>query len=68
MGGSDELCGKGTELSLFLFSDVLEISKKRTKSNPGLGLMARSPSAMSLKASTLSRDQGNANANSSLGK
>jgi hypothetical protein len=29
LGGSDELCGKGYELSLFLFSDVLEIYKKR---------------------------------------
>jgi hypothetical protein len=29
LGGSDELCGKGYELSLFLFSDVLEISKKK---------------------------------------
>jgi hypothetical protein len=46
LGGSDELCGKGYELSLFLFSDVLEISKKRSV-NKGLGL--RSPSTMSLR-------------------
>lgn len=29
LGGSDELSGKGSDLSLFLFNDVLEISKKR---------------------------------------
>ena len=46
LGGSDELCGKGYELSLFLFSDVLEISKKRSSAK-GLGL--RSPSTMSLR-------------------
>jgi hypothetical protein len=46
LGGSDELCGKGYELSLFLFSDVLEISKKRSAAK-GLGL--RSPSTMSLR-------------------
>ena len=46
LGGSDELCGKGYELSLFLFSDVLEISKKKSSSK-GLGI--RSPSTMSLR-------------------
>ena len=48
LGGSDELCGKGALLSLFLFSDVLEISKKRSHSTKGLGL--RSPSTMSLRS------------------
>ena len=49
LGGSDELCGKGYELSLFLFSDVLEISKKRSSTtSKGLGL--RSPSTMSLRS------------------
>ena len=46
LGGFDELCGKGYELCLFLFSDVLEISKKKSASK-GLGL--RSPSTMSLR-------------------
>ena len=46
LGGSDTLCGKGYELSLFLFSDVLEISKKKSSAK-GLGL--RSPSTMSLR-------------------
>ena len=31
LGGSDELSGKGSDLSLFLFNDVLEISKKRLR-------------------------------------
>ena len=48
LGGSDELCGKGALLSLFLFSDVLEISKKRSHAAKGLGL--RSPSTMSLRS------------------
>lgn len=47
LGGSDELCGKGYELSLFLFSDVLEISKKKSSASKGLGL--KSPSTMSLR-------------------
>ena len=47
LGGSDELCGKGYELSLFLFSDVLEISKKKSAAK-GLGL--RSPSTISLRS------------------
>lgn len=34
LGGSDEICGKGSDLTLFLFSDVLEISKK--KRHPGI--------------------------------
>lgn len=46
LGGFDELSGKGYELCLFLFSDVLEISKKKSASK-GLGL--RSPSTMSLR-------------------
>uniref|UniRef100_A0A0K2SYG9 Protein ECT2like [Megachile rotundata] n=1 Tax=Lepeophtheirus salmonis TaxID=72036 RepID=A0A0K2SYG9_LEPSM len=45
IGATDELCGKGYDLSLFLFSDVLEISKRRSASK-GLGF--RSPSALSL--------------------
>ncbi len=62
LGGSDELSGKGRELALFLFSDVLEISKKRGshatnggRANErglggGGGLSAgRSPSTMSLR-------------------
>ena len=56
LGGFDELCGKGYELCLFLFSDVLEISKKKSASK-GLGL--RSPSTMSLRtmgASTLTNN------------
>ena len=48
LGGSDELCGKGYVLSFFLFSDVLEITKKRSSTNKGLGL--RSPSTMSLRS------------------
>ena len=48
LGGSDELCGKGSVLSFFLFSDVLEISKKRSSATKGLGL--RSPSTMSLRS------------------
>ena len=56
LGGFDELSGKGYELCLFLFSDVLEISKKKSASK-GLGL--RSPSTMSLRtmgASTLTNN------------
>jgi len=56
LGGSDELCGKGAELTLFLFSDVLEISKRRRgrvgqgQQGGGLGLAAgRSPSTLSLR-------------------
>jgi hypothetical protein len=37
LGGSDQLCGKGYDLCLFLFSDVLEIVKKRS-SGKGLGI------------------------------
>ena len=48
LGGSDELCGKGYVLSFFLFSDVLEITKKRSSTTKGLGL--RSPSTMSLRS------------------
>ena len=29
LGGSDKLCEKGAELTLFLFTDVLEIAKRR---------------------------------------
>ena len=47
LGGSDELCGKGYELSLYLFSDVLEISKKRHVTK---GLILRSPSTISLRS------------------
>ena len=46
LGVFDELCGKGYELSLFLFSDVLEISKKRSNTK---GLHLRSPSTISLR-------------------
>ena len=48
MGGSDELCGKGYELALMLFSDVLEVAKKRSSASKGLGL--KSPSTMSLRS------------------
>ena len=50
LGGSDEIIGKGYELSLFLFTDVLEISKKRSSSNNHKGLGLRSPSTMSLRS------------------
>ena len=59
LGGSDELSGKGSDLSLFLFNDVLEISKKRrhyqnsgraTGGGNGGGSFSgvRSPSTLSL--------------------
>ncbi len=49
LGGSDELCGKGSDLTLFLFSDVVEITKRRRAANRGLGSVGRSPSTMSLR-------------------
>ena len=49
------LCGKGEELSLFLFSDILEISKKRSTAKV-LGL--RSPSTLSLRNATVSNGTG----------
>lgn len=52
LGGSDELSGKGAELTLHLFSDVLEISKKRGKhANQRSGLGSKSPSTISLRQS-----------------
>ena len=50
LGGGHEICGKGYELTLFLFNDVLEVSKKKSL-NKGLGL--RSPSTMSLRSAGL---------------
>jgi len=29
LGGSDELCGRGSYLNLILFTDMMEVSKKR---------------------------------------
>ena len=46
--GADELCGKGYELALLLFSDILEIAKRRSSASKGLGL--KSPSTMSLRS------------------
>ena len=42
------MCAKGYELSLLLFSDVLEIAKRRSCASKGLGL--KSPSTMSLRS------------------
>lgn len=52
LGGSDELCGKGTDMTLFLFTDVLEMSKRRRNQGRG-GLGVKSPSTMSLRNSGL---------------
>ncbi len=50
LGGSDELCGKGSDLTLFLFSNALEIAKRRRgAANRGLAGAGRSPSTMSLR-------------------
>lgn len=61
LGGYDELCGKGSPLTLFLFSDVLEISKRRQRAGrmrgPG-GLGLRSPSTLSLRDSALMNTPG----------
>ena len=48
LGGADEMCGKGYELALLLFSDVLEVAKRRSCASKGLGL--KSPSTMSLRS------------------
>ena len=57
LGGSDELSGKGAELTLHLFSDVLEISKKRGKhANQRSGLGSKSPSTISLRQSGKKRE------------
>lgn len=48
LGGADEMCGKGYELALLLFSDVLETAKRRSCASKGLGL--KSPSTMSLRS------------------
>lgn len=58
LGGSDELCKKGTDLTLFLFSDVLEISKRRRNQGKVGGLGARSPSTMSLRNTALANPNG----------
>ena len=42
----DTLCGKGYELTLFLFTDILVVAKRKSVSK-GLGMM-RSPSTASL--------------------
>ena len=48
-------CEKGSDLTLFLFSDVLEIAKRRRHPGRVGGLGSRSPSTMSLRnAGTLS--------------
>ncbi|XP_059082195.1 protein ECT2-like [Tigriopus californicus] len=52
LGGSDELCGKGTDMTLFLFTDVLEMSKRR-RNQGRTGLGVKSPSTMSLRNSGL---------------
>ena len=44
----DVLCGKGYELVLFLFSDILLVAKRKTGK---IGGLMRSPSAASLAAS-----------------
>ncbi len=49
LGGSDELCGKGSDLTLFLFSDVLEVAKRRRGGNRTLAGAGKSPSTMSLR-------------------
>jgi len=43
----DTLCGKGYELTLFLFTDILVVAKRKSGSK-GLGMMGRSPSTASL--------------------
>ena len=73
LGGSDELSGKGSDLSLFLFNDVLEISKKRRHyqnsgraagggNGGGSFSGVRSPSTLSLrKASVTAAGSGSDN-------
>ena len=48
LGGSDKLCEKGAELTLFLFTDVLEVAKRRkagglSRGGSGLDHLTRSP-------------------------
>ena len=45
VAAEDVLCGKGYELTLFLFTDILLIAKKKTGK---MGGMIRSPSNMSI--------------------
>ena len=47
LGSSDKLSGKGSELCLFLFSDVLEVSKKKS-SIKSLGLQSPNTSSRSI--------------------
>merc|ERR1719232_1781568 len=47
VAAEDALCGKGYELTMFVFTDILVIAKR--KSSKGMGMM-RSPSAASLAA------------------
>ena len=47
LAADDALCGKGYELVLFLFTDILVVAKKKTSK---IGGMMRSPSTASLAA------------------
>ena len=56
MASENQLCGKGYELTLFLFTDILVVAKR--KSNKTLSI-SRSPSTASLAgAGTLGHGQG----------
>lgn len=48
VAAEDVLCGKGYELVLFLFTDILVVTKKKASK---IGGMMRSPSTASLAAS-----------------
>merc|ERR1719270_2871691 len=47
VAAEDALCGKGYELTMFVFTDIMVIAKRKT--TKGMGMM-RSPSAASLAA------------------
>ena len=47
VAAEDALCGKGYELTLFLFTDIMVVAKR--KSTKGMSMM-RSPSTASLAA------------------
>jgi len=47
VAAEDAMCGKGYELTLFLFTDIIVVAKRKTAK--GMGMM-RSPSAASLAA------------------
>jgi hypothetical protein len=47
VAAEDSLCGKGYELTLFLFTDIMVVAKR--KSTKGMSMM-RSPSTASLAA------------------